>query len=172
MGPRPDPFQRVPVILEIDEDIARHPENFSFDHFHSHDFPVRQWAGCTVLIFPALENDGVPLPVHPLVRQFYRLLFAEVPFYLYFMEPDPVFEEVACLAFAEARDDQIVQGDELRIEFDDELNAKMARHLATAAAYAAAVGDNWREMVNEYPFPEAGRAMAVQLVEKWERSRG
>jgi len=88
------------------------------------------------------------------------------------MEPDPIFEEIACLAFAEARDDQIVRGSKLEVEFDDELNAKMARHLATAAAYAASVGDNWRAMMDEYPFPEAGRAMAVRLVEKWERAKG
>ncbi|WP_155123563.1 MULTISPECIES: hypothetical protein [unclassified Actinoplanes] len=149
--------------MEVDPDTAHDPSRLAW-HFRSASLATADWAGCTVFIFPDLEREDLPIFLDERVRTFYRKLCDDVPFLLYFLDPEPGTGTLLSVLCAHARDDQIAQRHGMvEIDPDERLRDRCARLVADAAVYADRLGDDWPAFVDELPLPDDFRTRALRM---------
>ena len=112
---------------------------------------ARIWRGSVVLSFAEVQESHPYL--NPEIAAFLQNLYSEIPYLLYFLNPDReqgaldgYFASIGALCQTE---------DGVWIVWSDDVAAALYRALAEAAEFAINRGDDWVAVVNGYEYHES-----------------
>jgi hypothetical protein len=113
---------------------------------------ARDWRGSVVLTFAEVPESCPPY-LNPSIVAFLQSLYAQFPYLLYFLDPDPAngatdgfFASIGALCDTEIG---------VWIMWTDEVATAFCRALAAAAEFAINCGDDWVAVVEGYEYHES-----------------
>jgi hypothetical protein len=112
---------------------------------------ARDWRGSVVLTFAQVPESSPPY-LNPSIVAFLQSLYAQCPYLLYFLNPDPAygategfFASIGALCETEIG---------VWIMWTDDVATAFYGALAAAAEYAVKQGDDWADVVKGYEYHE------------------
>jgi hypothetical protein len=129
----------ISAVRDVLADVGADPER------------ARDWRGSVVLTFTEVPDNSPPY-LNPAIVGFLRSLYAECPYLLYFLNPDPAngategfFASIGALCETELG---------VWIMWTDDVATAFYEALAAAAEFAINQGDDWVDVVKGYEYHE------------------